>query len=541
MDELWLADQGDGTYRNPILFCDYSDPDAIRVGDTYYMTASSFNYVPGLPILVSKDLVNWKLVNYAIKNIPCERYAAPCHAQGVWAPAIRYNEGYFYIYYGMPDEGIYMVRTADPLGDWEEPVLVLPGKGLIDPCPFWDEDGRAYVVHGYAKSRIGFKSWLGIFPMTWDGTKAIGDDKLLFDGTKDHPTMEGAKVHKMNGWYYIFAPAGGVATGWQVVLRSKSIYGPFEDRVVLKQGSSETNGPHQGAWIDTPAGEHWFMHFQSRGLYGRITHLQPMEWQEDGWPRIGMTDPMPVGPEDVVVGEDADGAAQRVALADCGIPVDSWDKPIAPQCEPMSDQASDDFEGPLALQWQFMGNWREDFYEVGGGQLKLYARELPHGGAKLWECPQALTQKIACPAFFAETAADVSALRDGEQAGFALVGGQYAYAALRKENGAVKLVYVTSDGSEHTETVHEEIPVDQQKVHFRLTLLPTDYAAAAVTFEYSLNGSAWKPVGEPFSPARHTWVGVRLTLFAMPMNGGKDQGGYAVFDPFCVTPVETLV
>ena len=211
------------------------------------------------------------------------------------------------------------------------------------------------------------------------------------------------------------------------------------------------------------------------------------------------------------------------------------------ECERSSDQASDDFEGPLALQWQFMGNWREDFYEVGGGQLKLYARELPCGGAKLWECPQALTQKIACPAFFAETAVDVSALRDGEQAGFALVGGQYAYAALRKENGAVKLVYVTSDGSDHTETVHEEIALDTQKVHFRLTLLPTDYAAAAVTFEYSMNGAAWKPVGEPFSPARHTWVGVRLTLFAMPMQGGKDQGGYAAFDPFRVTPVETLL
>ena len=273
---LWCADNGDGTYRNPMLYCDYSDPDAICVNGTYYLTASTFNYVPGLPILTSRDLVNWKLRNYAVKNIPEARYAAPQHAQGIWAPAIRFQNGRFYIYYGMPDEGIYMVSTENPLGDWDTPVLVKPGKGLIDPCPFWDDDGRAYIIHGYAKSRIGFKSWLGIFPISPDGRTALGDDHLLYDGTKKHPTIEGPKVHKRGGWYYIFAPAGGVATGWQVCLRSRSIFGPYETQVVLKQGSSETNGPHQGAWVETPEGEHWFLHFQSRGLYGRVTHLQPM-------------------------------------------------------------------------------------------------------------------------------------------------------------------------------------------------------------------------------------------------------------------------
>ncbi|HJH66862.1 MAG TPA: family 43 glycosylhydrolase [Clostridiales bacterium] len=210
---LWCADNGDGTYRNPVLYCDYSDPDAICVNGTYYLTASTFNYVPGLPILTSRDLVNWKLRNYAVKNIPEARYAAPQHAQGIWAPAIRFQNGRFYIYYGMPDEGIYMVSTENPLGDWDTPVLVKPGKGLIDPCPFWDDDGRTYIIHGYAKSRIGFKSWLGIFPISPDGRTALGDDHLLYDGTKRHPTIEGPKVHKRGGWYYIFAPAGGVATG----------------------------------------------------------------------------------------------------------------------------------------------------------------------------------------------------------------------------------------------------------------------------------------------------------------------------------------
>ena len=220
-DELYLPDQGDGSYRNPVLCCDYSDPDVIRVGDTYYMTASSFNYVPGLPILTSADLVNWRLVNYALPNIPEPGYEIPRHACGVWAPAIRWHDGFFYIYYGMPDEGIYMVRAADACGQWDAPKLVRAGKGLIDPCPFWDDDGRAYVIHAYANSRIGFKSRIGIFPMSADGTHAIGEDKFLFDGTANHPTIEGPKVYKRDGWYYIFAPAGGVATGWQTVLRSR--------------------------------------------------------------------------------------------------------------------------------------------------------------------------------------------------------------------------------------------------------------------------------------------------------------------------------
>ena len=537
-DRLWLPDNGDGTYTNPVLFCDYSDPDVIRVGDTYYMTASSFNYTPGLPILVSRDLVNWELKNYALRRIPEARYDAPCHAAGVWAPAIRWHDGCFYIYYGMPDEGIYMVRAADPLGRWEEPVLVLPGKGLIDPCPFWDDDGRAYVIHGYAKSRIGFKSWLGIFPISPDGTRAVGDDHLLYDGTVKHPTMEGPKVHKRDGWYYIFAPAGGVATGWQVVLRSREIHGPYEDRVVLRQGSSLTNGPHQGAWVDTAEGEDWFLHFQSRGLYGRITHLQPMRWDGDGWPRIGMEDPAPVSAGSIAAGEDAAAAAIVANAADCGIPVPRWTKPRGPVEAPVSLQASDDFAEGLGLPWQFMANGKEAFYEVGGGRLRLYARALPEGGDRLWQCPQALTQKVSCPAFTATVTLDATHLQSGEQAGLGLIGGQYAYLAVRREEGGLSLCYVTSEGGEHRETVCERVPLAAPEVTLRLTLLPTGYAEGQGSFAYSVGDGAFQTIGQPHVPSRHTWVGVRLALFAMPLDGGADQGGYAVFGPFAVEPVE---
>ena len=513
-DGLYFPDMGDGQYRNPVLFCDYSDPDVIRVGDTYYMTASSFNYVPGLPILTSKDLVNWELVNYALKNIPAPGDGVPRHACGVWAPSIRWHEGYFYICYGMPDEGIYMVRARNPLGEWEKPVLVLPGKGLIDPCPFWDEDGKAYIIHGYANSRIGFKSWLGIFPISWDGLSAIGEDHLLYDGTKNHPTIEGPKVHKRDGWYYIFAPAGGVATGWQTVLRSRSMMGPYEDRIVLRQGDSVVNGPHQGAWVDAPDGTDWFIHFQSRGLYGRITHLQPMQWREDGWP---------------VIGQPVEGETY-------GTPVVAWTKPVGPACESLSLQASDDFDGPLGLQWQFMGNWREEFYAVGDGCLTLVA--LPGAGNILWHCPHALTQKISAPAFTAQVALDAEALCPGEQAGFGLVGGQYTYAALRRTAAGFMLVYVRSDGHDHQETVMQEISVPAGRIQLRMTLLPTGYDEAAMTMEYFVDGKcSW--LGEAFRPARHTWVGARLTLFAMSLDG-QNHGGKAKFGPFRVERIETL-
>ena len=535
---LYLPDNGDGTYQNPVILCDYSDPDCICVDGVYYMTASSFNYVPGLPILASRDLVNWKLSGYALEQIPDARYNVPRHAQGVWAPAIRFHAGQFFIFYAMPDEGIFMVRTEHPLGAWEPPVLVLPGKGLIDPCPFWDDDGRAWVVHAYAKSRIGFNGWLGIFPMSEDGTRAIGEDKLLFDGTAEHPTIEGPKVYKRDGWYYIFAPAGGVEKGWQTVLRSRSLHGPYESRVVLRQGSSDVNGPHQGAWIETPHGEHWFLHFQSRGIYGRITHLQPMQWGKDGWPFIGVKDE-PVTwewDEDELIGI----RLSDIEDANCGRPVDSWKKPISPVCERTAELGQDDFSGPLGMVWQFMGNRRQDFHDCGGGRLRLYALALPEGGRTLWQCPQACTQKIAHLAFCADTTLDASGLTPGGQAGMAIIGSQYAYVALRRTAQGLSLVYVISEGKDHEERIADEIiGLPEQLVVIRMTLLPTAYDAAVVSFEYAVDGR-FRMIGQPFEPERHTWVGGRVALFAMPVDGLAEQAGYGDFGPFHVEPLETF-
>jgi beta-xylosidase len=361
VSKVWVADNGDGTYKNPIIHADFSDPDAVRVGDDFYLTASSFNAAPGLPVLHSKDLVNWTVVGYALRRQPpFEVFDKPQHGNGVWAPAIRHHDGEFYIYYPDPDRGIYVVKAKDAAGPWSEPVLVKEAKGWIDPCPLWDADGRAYLVTGVAASRSGVKSILVVSRMSPDGTRLLDDGVIVFDGHDKHPTVEGPKFYQRNGYYYIFAPAGGVETGWQLALRSKNVFGPYEERIVLAQGKTNVNGPHQGAWVETQAGESWFLHFQDKGPYGRVVHLQPMRWLND-WP---------------VMGVDADGDGT-------GDPVLTYKKPNVGKVWPVrTPPDSDEFDAPgLGLQWQWHANPQPNWAFPAGplGYLRVFNTPLPEG------------------------------------------------------------------------------------------------------------------------------------------------------------------
>ena len=282
---MWVADNVAGTYKNPVLHADYSDPDVIRVGDDFYLTASSFNAVPGLPILESKDLVNWKLVAHVFtRQSPLEVYDRPQHGNGVWAPSIRFHNGEFYIYYSDPDYGIYLVKARRATGPWSEPLLVKQARGWIDPCPLWDADGNAYLVSAMAASRSGVKSILVVSRMSPDGTKLLDDGVMVFDGHEKHPTVEGPKFYQRNGYYYIFAPAGGSRKVGSSSC-AQNIYGPYEGKSYWPR-ERRASMDHQGGWVDTPTGEHWFMHFQDKGAYGRVVHLQPMRWIAD-WPVIG--------------------------------------------------------------------------------------------------------------------------------------------------------------------------------------------------------------------------------------------------------------
>ena len=424
VSQVWVSDLGNGKYKNPVLDADYSDPDVCRVGDDYYMTSSSFACIPALQILHSKDMVNWRIIGTAIERLlPEERFSQMQHGNGVWAPSIRYHQGEFYIYYGDPDTGIYMVKSKDPAGKWDNPVLVKAAKGIIDTCPLWDEDGNAYIVHGYAGSRAGLKSILGLIRMTPDGTRAIGESRIIFDGHIGNATIEGPKFYKRDGWYYIFAPAGGVPTGWQTVLRSKNIWGPYEWKIVMAQGNTNINGPHQGAWVDTPDGkEDWFFHFQDKEAYGRVVHLQPMKWV-DGWPVIG-------------VDKDGDG---------CGSPVYSYKKPNVGKTYSIETPAeSDEFDSlELGLQWQWQANPKPIWYFCDGGNslLRLYSY-YTENQVNLWDVPNLLLQKFPTEDFTVTTKVSFapSSKYTGERTGLVVMGADYA--VLTIENRADGLILV---------------------------------------------------------------------------------------------------
>ena len=485
-------------YTNPIIDADYSDPDVIRVGDDFYLTASSFNCVPGLPILHSKDLVNWKIIAHALpEQPPRDVFARPQHGNGVWAPAIRFHKNEFYIFYGDPDFGIYMVKARNAAGPWTPPLLIRPAKGWIDPAPFWDDDGNAYLVHAWANSRSGIKSILTINRMTPDGTKLLDDGKMVFDGRANHPTIEGPKLYKRNGYYYIFAPAGGVATGWQTVLRSKNIYGPYEDRIVMDRGKTEINGPHQGGWVEVKSGESWFVHFQDRGVYGRVVHLQPVKWVNE-WP---------------VIGVDLDGDGK-------GEPVAEHRKPNVGREYPVQvPQTSDEFAGKqLDLQWQWHANPVANWMRLGQGRLRLHV--VPQDSANLWTAPNLLLQKLPARKFTVTTLLDGSHLQEGQRSGLVIMGRDYSYIALDGH----RLVRMTSiDAAKGTpETEDGSVQLKTKSVLLRVSVND-----GVCEFSYSTDGKTFERLGDLFKAKSGVWIGAKVGLFSL----GSGEG-YADYDWF---------
>jgi beta-xylosidase/cephalosporin-C deacetylase-like acetyl esterase len=517
-ERTWVPDNNDGTYSNPVIYADYSDPDVIRVGDDYYMTASSFSHFPGLPILHSRDLVNWQIIGHAALSYPDPGFALPQHGMGIWAPAIRYHNGEYRIYYGDPDRGVFMTKAKDPAGPWEPLRLIRKVTGWIDTCPFWDEDGKAYLVHAWANSRSGVKSIIAINRMNSDGTEILDDGMVVFVGHKNHPTIEGPKLHKRNGFYYIFAPAGGVKPGWQTVLRSRDIFGPYEDKVVLEQGSTRVNGPHQGAWVDTPGGEDWFVHFQDRYAYGRVIHLEPMRWEND-WPRIG---------------EDYDGNG-------IGEPVDRHVKPaIAGPVQPVEPQTNDEFDGnSLGLQWQWEANPRKEWYstEARKGSLRLFAQQPQSGQMNHWQTPSLMLQKLPAAAFSVTAALSLSAAGNGDKAGLMVFGLDYAYCAIRKTGGGYEVSEVeclkADKGS--AEIVVAATEVSSPSVMLRVDVKPespTDVIPKVLcTFQYSVDGRTFTPLGKVFVAREGQWVGAKVGLFCTTP-GVQKKRGYADVDWF---------
>ena len=488
----WLPDRGDGMYCNPILYADYSDPDVVRVGEDFFLVASSFNCTPGLPILHSTDLVNWTIVNHALKNLPQPYYDVVRPGCGVWAPAIRFHAGKFWIFFPTPDDGIFMVTADHPTGKWSEPHLVQKGKGLIDPCPLWDDDGRAYLVHAYAHSRSGIKHMLRVRPMAPDGSKLLGEGEIVFHDPVKHPTLEGPKFLKKDGWYYILAPAGGVETGWQVALRSRNIYGPYEDKIVLAQGDSDINGPHQGALVDTDEGVWWFVHFQDAGLYGRIVHLQPVKWQ-DGWPMMGKN----------------------------GEPVHRHTKPVTMSGKNRSvPQSSDEFEkSVLGLQWQWNANHYDGWFSLTRrpGWLRLY----PQAAAdSLNAQPNLLLQKFPARSFVAETIMEIAPRQNGEEAGLVIAGAISHSLGVRQTAGGNFLIVRTDK--------KEEIICKVASNCVKLRVEVSDGGKCSFSFAYETPFTPTPPI---FQATKGNWIGARIGLYSLK-HLETAPSGHADFDYF---------
>jgi beta-xylosidase len=508
--EVTIAENDMGTYKNPVIHADYSDPDAIRVGDDYYMVASSFTHIPGLPILHSKDLVNWQLIGHALqKQPPYDVYDKVKHGAGVWAPSIRCHANEFYIFYPDPDYGIYVVKAKSINGPWSEPQLVEAGKGIIDPCPLWDDNGKVYLTYAYAGSRAGIKSILAVKELNSNVTKTTGNAVMVFDGHEKDATVEGPKFYKRNGYYYIFAPAGGVSTGWQLVLRSKNVFGPYERKVVLEQGASAVNGPHQGAWVTTQTGEDWFLHFQDKDAYGRIVHLQPMKWVNN-WPVIGI---------------DTDGNG-------VGEPVSVFKKPNTGNktwsLKTMAD--TDEFNSTtLGLQWQWQANPQQSWaFTTPFGYYRMFAVYTPDSGS-VFNYPNIIGQKFPAEEFTAAVKFSFHPNTPGERFALTILGLDYAYISVVKKADGNYISFASCKEADKNgkETVQDGKKLNNSEIYFRVAVTK----GGACQFAFSENGNQFTDVGDKFTAKPGRWVGAKLGMF-YTRNSKTNDGGFANVDWF---------
>jgi beta-xylosidase len=488
---LAWGDMGDGYYQNPVLNADYSDPDVIRVGNDFYMVCSEFHYM-GIPVLHSTDLVNWTLVGRVYDHFDGNPGYSEMrmYGQGSWAPAIRFHDGYFYVYFNTPVDGLFMYRTKDVRAKWEGPFQLSSQHNCEDPCPLWDDDGKAYLGHSVLKGGP-----IIIREMSPDGTKLLDPGRVVHWG----PVAEGTKLHKFGKYYYISIPEGGVGRGWQTVLRSEYIYGPYESKITLEEGSSQTNGPHQGAIVDTPQGEWWFLHFQETGAspkgklpLGRVMHLQPVEWQ-DGWPMMGV---------------EKNGKRE---------PVERHVKPKGLVSERFLPQTSDDFsKSTLAWQWAFNHNPLNSHWSLTEEQGLL--RIKPHGESEPMKARNTVTQKVMGEGGYAEVVVHPGGMTPDQCGGLVFISKTIQGAFVKVAPDGQFLVETRVDVPGSTAQQIAVIPLKAGVGQVRLRV-DIDVRGAS-RFSYCYGDLACMPLPGVPTLSNGYWKGVKLGLCATGPEGG---------------------
>ncbi len=483
-------------YKNPVLFADYSDPDVIRDGADFYLIASSFHFVPGLPVLHSRDLVHWEIAGHVLPRLNLgpayDMSGGTRYGGGVWAPSVRFHNGLFYLYFPTPDEGIFVTTAPKMTGPWSAPTAVLAGPGWEDPCPFWDDDGSAYLVH--SKLRAGP---LILHRMAPDGKSLLDEGNIIVQDPKELPTLEGPKFYKRNGWYYIFAPMGGVGGGSQAVLRSRNIYGPYEHRIVLSKGDTNVNGPHQGGYVETQDGRGWFLHFQLRGAHGRIVHLEPVRWEED-WP---------------VMGKAFDGHGVGEPVAEGPMPV------AVAGAASMAPQTSDEFTGAtLSPLWEWNHNPDDAHWSL--TERRGYLRLKPMPAADLMHARNTLTESMQDQALEFTARLDARHMQDGDRAGVSMFDKGLSYVGVEQTENGRRLLFCVGAAETPGPAVHADV------VELRVRL-----NGDSATYSYSVDeGKTFVPLGTPTKAEFSWWKGARPALFAFNTRKDTQSKGYVDFD-----------
>lgn len=513
-NKTWTADNGNGTFTNPIFYDEFSDPDLIRVGDWFYMTGTTMHAMPGLPMLRSRDLVNWEFLGYAMEKLdygPQYRLeeGKNIYGRGIWAPSLRYHKGVFYIFSNVNSRGTQIFTARDPRGPWTHREMK---RGLHDLSVLFDDDGKVYVVWGHQD--------LHIAQLTEDLTDIVpGTEKALF--TKTDGMGEGAHFYKIDGKYYIIS--ANYAGGWRTpAARADHVYGPYEVNQSISSGEafgmhkghslgkpaapfvihppdhSQSPPPlHQGGIVRTEAGEWWGFSMMDFNSVGRLLGLSPVTWK-DGWPWFGLPGNLTRSPR-------------------------TWVKPktASPQPVAVPFQRSDDFSA-AALQpvWQWNhvpveGKWS---LRERPGFLRLHA--LP--AASFWEARNTLTQRAIGPRSSPTVLLDTAGLQNGDHAGLGLL--NLPYATLGVERSDAGLAIVVHDQRRDTTT---RLPFSGRRIWLRADC---DFLTEKARFSYSLDGRDFVPVGAEFTMVFQltTFQGVRYALFSY--NGSGVTGGHADFD-----------